>query len=92
MKRKVVGILGVAAIGAGVTFNVGMGLSNNAQNDLILANVQALARIEGDMGDFPVCRDGDGYIEPKRDYKKCEYGSCKTKNDLGGALNVNYCP
>ena len=60
MKKKVFSFLGLVAIVGVVVFNVSMNLSNSAQNDLLLANIEALARGEGGdgYGDI-VCYYGD---------------------------------
>jgi len=58
LKRRKKGILtwiAAGSIAAAMTFNVSMGLSKNTQNDLFLANVEALAKSEDDLceGNYP---------------------------------------
>jgi len=46
MKRKVFSIIGVAAIGAAVAFNVSVGSHGDSLSELALANLEALANTE----------------------------------------------
>ena len=52
IQYKVFRVSGVAAVGAGVAMSAGLGLSNKAQNDILLANIQALAKSEDDVWHF----------------------------------------
>jgi len=47
MKKKVLSIIGVAAVGAAVAFNINAGLQNNSDLDVALNKIEAIAEIEG---------------------------------------------
>jgi len=47
MKKKVLSIIGVAAVGAAVAFNVSVGLSCGNQMELTLDNIEAAAHTVG---------------------------------------------
>ena len=49
MKRKVLSIIGVAAISAAVVFNVSVGSHRGSLSDLALANIEALASVESTL-------------------------------------------
>ena len=46
MKKKVLSIIGVAAVGAAVAFNVSIGSQSGFLSELALANIEALANVE----------------------------------------------
>jgi hypothetical protein len=50
MKKVVFPILGAAAIAAGAVFNFSTGINNGVKDDVALANVEALAHGEVDLG------------------------------------------
>jgi len=47
MKKKVLSIIGVAAVGAAVAFNINAGLQNNSELDVALSKIEAIAESEG---------------------------------------------
>ena len=46
MKKKVLSIIGVAAVGAAMVFNVSVGSQSGFLSELALANIEALANVE----------------------------------------------
>jgi len=56
MKRKIIGLIAVAAIALTMALNMNLNAKNNSLSDISLANVEALARVE-EKGGEP-CNDG----------------------------------
>ena len=92
-KKSLALLVGVVAIATGVAFNLNYLSTNYAGLNVTLANVEALARNEGDLeGGFPACQNQEGWKEYGY-IPFCVDGVCK-KNQwkAKGSLDVNYCP
>jgi hypothetical protein len=95
-KKILVGV-GVAAFGAAVMFNINAGLISNAQMDVALANIEALARGEDDNGGWTSMlsdKDCGLYYYPGYGWLpvSCRYDFCLT-NASGSCLpEENCCP
>ena len=59
-KKKIATIIGVAAIPIAAAFSVNQNWSNTGMTDITLANVEALAKGEGDSG---TCRVNGNYCD-----------------------------
>ena len=72
-KKKILTIGFIAIFAAVVAFNVSVSSSNNALSDLSLANVEALAKNEGDWNGYALAikSNGDYCCAPWTDWSNC---------------------
>ena len=54
-RNKIFAAIGVIAFTVIIAFNVNIGLRNNEQNNLILSNIEALAKDEGNPANISDC-------------------------------------
>lgn len=89
LKKKILTLMGVVAISVWVAFNLNIIGTNGSSMDILLSNVEALARGEGE-GYFPLCqkKEGDGVVEK---IPFCVDGKCQKVEEKKGTLDVNYC-
>lgn len=90
MGKKIIGVISFAAIAVAAGWNYQQNTNEVDFSDLTIANIEALARNEGE-GIFPACQKNKG----SGDYAYipfCVDGTCKSNTwEQKGKLDVNYC-
>jgi len=95
MKRKVLSIIGVAAISAAVAFNVNVGTQSDSLTDIALVNLEALANVEATNppggGGGEKCYPLTDYLKNGNTIKCTINGNCKIEKDLIGKGSYQNC-
>lgn len=88
--KKIIPFIVVLFISALVSLNTHMMKNNDVSVDLLLSDVEALARAEA----FPACQSQEGPgPDMGTNIPLCVAGKCeKGEGKKGGKLDVNYCP
>ena len=89
MKKRILGAVIIAAMAFAASWNFNQSKNDTVLSDLTSANVEALARGEGE-GNFPACQKKKGSGD-RATIPFCVNGKCKQTYENKGSLDVNYC-